>query len=382
MSRKERMIAGLLLAVAVAGGALIPRLLASSAIPLGIALGPGPVHSVVQAPTITEARHHAAPQAAATPSVAAVPTSAPPQPATRRARTSPARPTRPIGPKGPGRNHTPPPTQPTTTNAPPPPGLLSSKTTACDGTYSGTGSDVTVAGGATCVLEPGTTVTHDLTVAPGGTLVDSAATVKHDLVAQNPVGIVVAGGSIGHDLRIDGMSGSATPSGSYVCGTSVGHDLVIRGGLASAGTLLVGGACPGGGNRVGHDLVVAGNANAVAVTGNSVGHDLRVDGATAPPHAAPTRVPKPHPDRPQPHQPVGPGDLQGSGHGPQAPPPPHPVGPHDRGVGHLAPPAPRPAPPARHAGPKARPETRGPCGESGHGPPPPPLAHGHGHESD
>ena len=52
MSRKERAIAALLLAVAVIGGALIPRLLASPSAPLGIALGPGPGRSVVQAPAL------------------------------------------------------------------------------------------------------------------------------------------------------------------------------------------------------------------------------------------------------------------------------------------------------------------------------------------
>ena len=62
MSVKERVIAGLLLAVAVAGGALIPHLLASPAAPVGIALGPGPgAPSVVQAPAIARARP-AAPQ--------------------------------------------------------------------------------------------------------------------------------------------------------------------------------------------------------------------------------------------------------------------------------------------------------------------------------
>src|SRR5262245_55386602 len=60
MSRKELLIAGLLLAVAVVGGAVIPRLLASPAAPLGIALGPGPGRSVVQATTISTAHHHAA----------------------------------------------------------------------------------------------------------------------------------------------------------------------------------------------------------------------------------------------------------------------------------------------------------------------------------
>ena len=63
MSRKELLIAGLLLVVAVVGGAVIPRLLASPVTSLGIVLGPGPGSSVVQAPTITKqprmARQHA-----------------------------------------------------------------------------------------------------------------------------------------------------------------------------------------------------------------------------------------------------------------------------------------------------------------------------------
>ena len=62
MSRRELLIAGLLLAVAVVGGASIPRLLASPAAPLGIALGPGPGRSVVQAPTISGANRHATSQ--------------------------------------------------------------------------------------------------------------------------------------------------------------------------------------------------------------------------------------------------------------------------------------------------------------------------------
>src|SRR3954471_22477097 len=62
MSRKERLVAALLLAIAVAGGALIPRLLASPPTSLGIALGPGPGRSVVQAPAIPRERHRAAPR--------------------------------------------------------------------------------------------------------------------------------------------------------------------------------------------------------------------------------------------------------------------------------------------------------------------------------
>ena len=61
MSRKERVLASLLLAIAIAGGALIPRLLASPTNPLGIALGPRPGRSVVQAPAISPAPRHQAP---------------------------------------------------------------------------------------------------------------------------------------------------------------------------------------------------------------------------------------------------------------------------------------------------------------------------------
>ena len=134
--------------------------------------------------------------------------------------------------------------------------------------------------GATCVLTQGTAITHDLTVSPGGTLIDPAVTVGHDLVAHSPAGISIDGDSVGHDLRIEGLSGSAGVQ-NRICNTRVGHDLVVQGGLASAGRFDVGDGCPDGGNTVGHDLVVAGNANAVALASNSVGHDLRVDGATA-----------------------------------------------------------------------------------------------------
>ena len=52
MKRTERAIAAFLLAVAVAGGALIPRLFSGSARPLGVALAPGPSRIVVHAPPV------------------------------------------------------------------------------------------------------------------------------------------------------------------------------------------------------------------------------------------------------------------------------------------------------------------------------------------
>jgi hypothetical protein len=153
---------------------------------------------------------------------------------------------------------------------------LASGTTSCVGTFDGTGKDVTVPSGATCVLVRGTTVTHDLTVEPGGTLIAPGVAVGHDLRASSPAGIAVSGDRVGHDLRIDGITGSAIHGRNYISGTAVGHDLVVQGGLGSAGPLAVGAACVGGGDEVGHDLVVAGNRNAVTVAGNSVGHDTRL----------------------------------------------------------------------------------------------------------
>jgi hypothetical protein len=197
---------------------------------------------------------------------------------------------------------------------------LADGTTTCDGTYGGTGANVNVPDGAICVLTAGTTVTHDVRVAAGGTLIDPTVTIKHDLVAQSPVGIVISGDSIGHDLRIEGLSGSATQAGNSVCSTEVGHDLVIDGGLDSAGAFLIG-SCPNGGNTVGHDLVVSDNVNAIVVdlnsvghdlvvtgdtnavvgTGNTVGHDLRVDGAPHPNPPKPESKAKSVPaDRPPP----------------------------------------------------------------------------------
>jgi hypothetical protein len=76
-------------------------------------------------------------------------------------------------------------------------------------------------------------------------------------------------------------------------------------------------------------------------------------------------------------------NLPGSAHGrpvPQAPP--HPMGHHDRGVGHLSAAPARPAAAARHSGPKARPETRGSRGQSGHEPSSAQVAQGHGHNGN
>ena len=314
----ERVLAGVLLAIAVAGAVLIPRLL----------VGPSPQHELgVGAPSMTGPpvvlapglpAQKAQPQVAAglqshathvgvVPSASTSRPAAQPRPATGPAVHGPPPRTQPHPqPQPPAQQDTPPPTPHALA-----PTRLAPKTTTCNGTFSGTGKDVVVPSGATCVLVLGTAITHDLTVSPGGTLIDPGATVGHDLVAYSPAGISIDGGSVGHDLRIEGLSGSAGGQ-NRICNTTVGHDLVVEGNAA----------------------------NAVALVGNSVGHALRVAGATASRHAAPkppkppkpskphhepklSLPPKPHLDHPKPQHtpPPRPGDeaeQHGQGHGHQA----------------------------------------------------------------
>jgi hypothetical protein len=117
MSRKERVIAGLLLVVAVGGSALIPRLLATPAAPLGIALGPGPRASVVQAPAAPQVADHTSQhttsvsrEAAVTPIAAVTPVAAKPAESTSIGR-----------PKQASGSPTAPPTATLPSNPPPPP---------------------------------------------------------------------------------------------------------------------------------------------------------------------------------------------------------------------------------------------------------------------
>ena len=125
----------------------------------------------------------------------------------------------------------------------------------CNGYFTGSGTDVTVASGASCHLVPGTSVTHDLTVQSGGVL--------------NAQGITV-----GHDVKLDGAGGST------ICASSVAHDLTVQGDAAGSALMLIGDRLAGcsAGNTVGHDLVVQNNAGPVDVGNNNVSHDLTVQG--------------------------------------------------------------------------------------------------------
>jgi hypothetical protein len=123
MSGKERVIAAVLLAVAVAGGASIPRLLSSPPGALSVALGPGPSRSVVQAPAIPNAPDRKAPAHVARPPQ---PVATLPAPVVRPAPKPRPVPAKHVSPPPPPTTAalTPPPTPTpptTTTTAPPPP---------------------------------------------------------------------------------------------------------------------------------------------------------------------------------------------------------------------------------------------------------------------
>src|SRR4029079_10003745 len=170
----ERLLAGVLLAVAVAGAVLIPRLL----------VGPTPGHELgVGAPSMT------VPPVVLAPGLpghkAKSPVAAPAQ---RRAThvgvvpsastTQPTAQTNPVTSSGtsghPSRTQSQPQAQPPResqlqqqTPALPPTPLAAGMTT-CNGTYGGTGKDLVVPGGATCGLARGAPITHGLPVYPGG----------------------------------------------------------------------------------------------------------------------------------------------------------------------------------------------------------------------
>lgn len=132
---------------------------------------------------------------------------------------------------------------------------LTGGSATCDGNAVGSVRDLTVPSGVTCVLAPGSRVSHDLKVEAGGALLADGITV-------------------GHDLRATGVSGLR------LCGSSVGHDLTVSG---SPGSVLVGdtGAGCSAGNSVGHDLRVVGNAGPVDVGDDTVRHDLAVEQNTS-----------------------------------------------------------------------------------------------------
>jgi hypothetical protein len=150
-------------------------------------------------------------------------------------------------------------------------------------------NDLVVPAGATCTLGPTDVIGHDLIVQRGATLIDLGAAIGHDIHADSPAAIGIgSGGRVGHDIQINGTTGTVPGGANSVCNTTVGHDLVIQGGASGSGPWVVGDfdeGCFGGGVLVQHDLNVQNNKVHVDVSDNGtnpgglaggVGHDLNV----------------------------------------------------------------------------------------------------------
>ena len=114
-------------------------------------------------------------------------------------------------------------------------------TTICNGTYSGTGTDVVVPSGDTCTLVPGTQVKGSVTVQRGGTLHADGVWIGGDLAS----------------------SGSAT-----VCGSRIRGDVAAKGGLFKLG----GPSCAG--NKIAGSVTVRHDAANVWVWGNTITNGL------------------------------------------------------------------------------------------------------------
>ncbi len=114
--------------------------------------------------------------------------------------------------------------------------------------FSGAAASLEVPMGSTCTLTSTASVTGDVKVDPGGTLIDLGATIGHDIHADHALAVTITGGSVGHEVLIQNTYGAVTVQGV----------------------------------RVGNDLKVTNNAGAVSVSGNSVVGPSQVQPSGAP----------------------------------------------------------------------------------------------------
>ena len=161
---------------------------------------------------------------------------------------------------------------------------LGSGTTSCNGAYNGSGGQLVVASGAVCTLLPGTKLSGNVQVGPGGVLNDEGATIGGNLQVTNAKWVsVLGGGTIGGNLQVQGLSGTPAWGDNALCATTVNGDVQVQGNGAAApidiGNL---GACTGlAALKVGGNLQVVGNAAAVTIGGNAVSGNLQVQSNAA-----------------------------------------------------------------------------------------------------
>jgi subtilase family serine protease len=132
--------------------------------------------------------------------------------------------------------------------------LLQLLASCVSGTVNG---DVKVQAGQVLCLQPGASVTHDVNVLPGGTLIDEGATIGHDVVVNKAASVSMDGGSVGHDLTVQNSTGGVT-----ITGVTVGHDLKVQN---NAGPTVV------SSNSAGHDSKCQSNGGQSG-SGNTAAH--------------------------------------------------------------------------------------------------------------
>jgi hypothetical protein len=160
-------------------------------------------------------------------------------------------------------------------------GSLSGGTTTCNGTFGGSGTNVTVPAGAVCTLIAGTTVTGNISVLQGGAL-DDEGVIGGNIGATGAVWIKISGGTISGNVGISGLTGKPPSGNNRLCNVTVNGNVSVSSGGSGAptdvGTL---GSCAGSqGLTIGGNLTVQGNAAAVQIGGNSAKGNITVSNNT------------------------------------------------------------------------------------------------------
>jgi len=154
---------------------------------------------------------------------------------------------------------------------------LSAGTTTCNGTYYGSGSEVSVPAGDVCTLDWGTKVSGNVQVQQGGTLNDEGAVISGNLQVNNGASIQVeGGGSIGGNLQVQGLTGGP----NSLCNTTVTGNVEVHNN-SSHSPVQIGGCVDEPGLTVGGNLQVQNNAANVTVGRNAIKGNLQVQNNTS-----------------------------------------------------------------------------------------------------
>jgi hypothetical protein len=163
------------------------------------------------------------------------------------------------------------------------PNPLSSGTTTCNGYFSGTGAQVTVPAGASCILAASTKVTGNVVVQAGGSFVDQGVTIGGNLQATGATAFTVnGGGTISGNVQVTGLTSAPTGSHNSLCNTKVSGNVQVTS-SSSASPFDIGnlGVCAGGAAvTINGNLQVTSNAGNLQIGGNTVKGNIQVTSNT------------------------------------------------------------------------------------------------------